>query len=31
VLTSRDVAAAAAWVVPTDASDHYPVVADLVI
>jgi endonuclease/exonuclease/phosphatase family metal-dependent hydrolase len=31
VLTSRDVAAASAWVVPTDASDHYPVVADLAI
>jgi endonuclease/exonuclease/phosphatase family metal-dependent hydrolase len=29
VMTTRDVAAQAAWLVPTDASDHLPVVADL--
>jgi endonuclease/exonuclease/phosphatase family metal-dependent hydrolase len=29
VMTSPDLAARAAWLVPTDASDHYPVVADL--
>jgi endonuclease/exonuclease/phosphatase family metal-dependent hydrolase len=31
VLASADVAPRAAWVVPTDASDHYPLVADLAI
>jgi endonuclease/exonuclease/phosphatase family metal-dependent hydrolase len=29
VMTSPDLVAAVAWVVPTDASDHYPVVAEL--
>jgi endonuclease/exonuclease/phosphatase family metal-dependent hydrolase len=29
VMTSPDLVAAAAWLVPTHASDHYPVVADL--
>jgi endonuclease/exonuclease/phosphatase family metal-dependent hydrolase len=29
VMTSPDVPARAAWLVPTDASDHYPVVAEL--
>lgn len=29
VMTTPDLAADAAWVLPTDASDHYPVVADL--
>ena len=31
VLTAGPVRASAAWVVPTDASDHRPVVADLVL
>jgi endonuclease/exonuclease/phosphatase family metal-dependent hydrolase len=29
VMTTPDLAARAAWVMPTDASDHYPVVAEL--
>jgi endonuclease/exonuclease/phosphatase family metal-dependent hydrolase len=31
ILISPDVAARAAWLVPTAASDHYPVVVDLAI